>query len=173
MFVQGRLPVDSILPFEMLLQLPEQKLHGHLVMASQLYPLHSHWHVSQLEHTDSGITRRRVNDLLCLGFSNSSCSVLHSEIRPTETDALKSEAACWALQWSCMCTLHHSSVNHLCLHVRLVSTSLNTDSCCAGGDVWSCGTRSYINHQLRLACGSVISLLNAARPLLSVNWYDL
>lgn len=47
------LPV-SILPFEMLLQLPEQKLHRHLVMAS--HSPHSHGAVRQQDHVYSKVT---------------------------------------------------------------------------------------------------------------------
>lgn len=56
-----------ILPFEMLLQLPEQKLHCHLVMALHLYSPHFHGAVRQQEHIHSrGSQRRCVPDLLCL-----------------------------------------------------------------------------------------------------------
>lgn len=49
-----------ILPFEMLLQLPEQKLHCHLVMALHSYTPHSHGAVRQQEHIHSKVTQQCV-----------------------------------------------------------------------------------------------------------------
>lgn len=51
------------------------------------------------------------------------------------------------------------SVIHLCLNGPVLSELLSTDSSWAGGDVRSRDPGSYVNHQQRLACGPLISLL--------------
>ncbi len=66
-----------ILPFEMLLQLPEQKLHRHLVMALHPYSPHSHGAVRQQDHIHSKVTERCVPGLLCLVFSDTPRSFLN------------------------------------------------------------------------------------------------
>lgn len=53
------------LPFEMLLQLPEQKLHSHLVMALHAYSPRSHRAVCQQYHKQSKVTEQYVPELLC------------------------------------------------------------------------------------------------------------
>lgn len=60
-----------ILPFEMLLQLPEQKLHCHLVMALHSHPPHSHGAVRQQQHIHSRVSAAAVcpwPSLFSVGF---------------------------------------------------------------------------------------------------------
>lgn len=70
------LPV-FILPFEMLLQLPEQKLHSHLVMALHSYSPCSHGAVRRRNHIHSKVTEQCVPERLCFVFSNTPRSFLN------------------------------------------------------------------------------------------------
>lgn len=66
-----------ILPFEMLLQLPEQKLHRHLVMALHLHSAHSHGIVRLKEHVYSKVASVRQASLFtCFPQKSVSCEIL-------------------------------------------------------------------------------------------------
>lgn len=84
-------PPVFILPFEMLLQLPEQKLHCHLVMA--LYSPCSHGAVRQRDHVNSKVSE--PPEPLCVVFSDTPRSFFNVVNRSGSlpTDALVSAAA--------------------------------------------------------------------------------
>jgi len=85
---------SSVLPFEMLLQLPEKKLHGHLFMASQLYSLQSHGGVAQLERIQSKVTQRCVPSFFVWRFQPALVpSNVGEQIWGAPIDALVTEAA--------------------------------------------------------------------------------
>lgn len=57
----------------MLLQLPEQKLHSHLVMALHAYSPRPHRAACQWDHKQSKVTEQYVPELLCVRGGFGSC----------------------------------------------------------------------------------------------------
>lgn len=161
-----------ILPFEMLFQLPEQKLHCHLVMALHSYSPCSHGAVCQWNHIRSKVTEQRVPSFFVSCFLTTPRFLLNLQIyrsgsRPPLALASaaargghrRQDARLW-VRTVHVCAPRVSSINvtHLCLNGWLVSEFLSTDSSWAAGVVWSCDPGSYVNHQQRLVCGPLISL---------------
>lgn len=84
-----------ILPFEMLLQLPEQKLHCHLVMALDSYSPYSHRTVCQQDHMQSKVREHCVPSSFVSGFLTPPRLLLNLQNRSGSRpkDALVSAAA--------------------------------------------------------------------------------
>lgn len=152
-----------VLPFEMLLQLPEQKLHCHPVMA-----LRSHGAVRQQDH---GHLQKYQSGCLPSGL----CSVLFSP-HPTTTRLAslaaaygcirphrEAEAACQLIA-TASAAHSSSSPSMSSSRVRVADWRVNDRVQTEAGRVVTCDhvtPGGYINHQQGLACGPVISLLPA------------
>lgn len=153
-----------ILPFQVLLQLPEQKLHCHLVMALHSNSPHSHGAARQHDHMHSKEKKEQYvpsffvwSFLLFLSFLLKLSEQI--QVRPywsiTGCSCTGTEkTVCWVVMTLIMWPPNFSSVYviYLCFDGWPGSELLRADSYEAGGDVWSCDTCSYINLQLRSAC---------------------
>lgn len=167
----------------MLLQLPEQKLHCHLVMALDSHSPHSHRAGCQQDHVQSEVREHCVPKLLCFRFSDTPSSLVKftEQIWVTPYRCIGgcsgmggggSEAGCQVMRTVHVWAPHFSLLQCYPFVLEWLTSRWITKSRQSLGGSWRVimWSGSYVNHQQRLARGPLISLLLQTPALYSLRW---